>query len=113
MLWVTDITEHPTSEGAVYCCAVLDVYSRMIVGWSIADHMRAELVVDALQMACWRRRPPPGTICHSDRGAQYTSWTADQIHSNHPASHYAILNCHTRTVRRTGSGSYSHFQGTP
>jgi transposase InsO family protein len=46
----------------------------MIVGWSIADHMRAELVVDALQMACWRRRPPPGTICHSDRGAQYTSW---------------------------------------
>jgi transposase InsO family protein len=44
----------------VYCCAVLDVYSRMIVGWSIADHMRAELVVDALQMACWRRQPPTG-----------------------------------------------------
>lgn len=74
MLWVTDITQHPTREGVVYCCAVLDVYSRMIVGWSIADHMRAELVVDALQMACWRRQPPPGTICHSDRGAQYTSW---------------------------------------
>jgi len=74
MLWVTDITEHPTSEGAVYCCAVLDVYSRMIVGWSIADHRRTDLVVDALQMACWRRRPPPGTICHSDRGSQYTSW---------------------------------------
>jgi len=74
MLWVTDITQHPTREGTVYCCAVLDVYSRMIVGWSIADHMRAELVVDALQMACWRRRPPPGTICHSDRGSQYTSW---------------------------------------
>jgi transposase InsO family protein len=74
MLWVTDITQHPTREGMVYCCAVLDVYSRMIVGWSIADHMRAELVVDALQMACWRRQPPPGTICNSDRGAQYTSW---------------------------------------
>jgi putative transposase len=74
MLWVTDITQHPTREGTVYCCAVLDVYSRMIVGWSIADHMRADLVVDALQMACWRRQPPPGTICHSDRGAQYTSW---------------------------------------
>jgi transposase InsO family protein len=57
-LWVTDITQHPTREGMVYCCAVLDVYSRMIVGWSIADHMRAELVVDALQMACWRRQPP-------------------------------------------------------
>jgi putative transposase len=54
----------------VYCCAVLDVYSRMIVGWSIADHRRTDLVVDALQMACWRRRPLPGTICHSDRGSQ-------------------------------------------
>jgi putative transposase len=73
-LWVTDITEHPTSEGTVYCCAVLDVYSRMIVGWSIADHRRTDLVVGALQMACWRRRPLPGTICHSDRGSQYTSW---------------------------------------
>jgi putative transposase len=42
----------------------------MIVGWSIADHRRTDLVVDALQMACWRRRPLPGTICHSDRGSQ-------------------------------------------
>jgi putative transposase len=72
-LWVTDITEHSTSEGTVCCCAVLDVYSRMIVGWSIADHRSTDLVVDALQMACWRRRPSRGTICHSD-GAQYTSW---------------------------------------
>ncbi|MGY1763751.1 DDE-type integrase/transposase/recombinase [Geodermatophilus sp. SYSU D00779] len=45
---VTDITEHPTAEGKVYCAAVLDVFSRTVVGWSIADHMRAELVVDAL-----------------------------------------------------------------
>ena len=74
-LWLTDITEHPTREGKVYCAAVLDVYSRRIVGWSIADHLRAELVVDALEMARWRRRPPVGqTIVHSDRGAQYTSW---------------------------------------
>ncbi len=49
---------------------VLDVFSRAIVGWSIADHMRAELVVDALQMATWRRQPPAGTVVHSDRGAQ-------------------------------------------
>ena len=54
--------EHRTSEGTVHCCAMLDVYSRMMVGWSIADHVRTNLVVDALQMACWRRRPPPGTI---------------------------------------------------
>jgi putative transposase len=73
-LWATDITEHPTSEGKVYCAAVLDCYSRRIVGWAIADHMRAELVVDALQMARWNRQPPAGAVVHSDRGSQYTSW---------------------------------------
>ena len=72
-LWFTDITQHRTAEGWVYCAAVLDVYSRRIVGWSIADHLRTELVVDDLQMACWRRRPI-GTVVHSDRGAQHTSW---------------------------------------
>jgi transposase InsO family protein len=72
-LWCTDITEHPTRDGKVYCCAVLDVFSRVVVGWSIADHMRSDLVVDALQMATWRRHPK-GTIVHSDRGSQYTSW---------------------------------------
>jgi len=74
-LWLTDITEHPTREGKVYLAAVLDVYARRIVGWSIADHLRSELVVDALEMARWRRRPARGqTVLHSDRGAQYTSW---------------------------------------
>lgn len=72
-LWCTDITEHPTGGGKVYCCAVLDVFSRTVVGWSIADHMRSDLVLDALQMAIWRRRPA-GTIVHADRGSQYTSW---------------------------------------
>jgi len=74
-LWLTDITEHPTREGKVYLAAVLDVFSRRIVGWSIADHLRSELVVDALEMARWCRQPPPGqTVVHSDRGSQYTSW---------------------------------------
>ncbi len=77
-LWCTDITEHPTAEGKVYCCAVLDVYHRMIVGWSIADHMRSDLVLDALEMARWRRRPGPGAVVHSDRGSQYTSWVFGQ-----------------------------------
>ena len=78
-LWLTDITEHPTREGKVYLAAVLDVYGRRVVGWSIADHLRAELVVDALEMARWRRRPAPGkTVLHSDRGAQYTSWAFGQ-----------------------------------
>ncbi len=73
-LWCTDITEHPTGDGTLYLAAVEDVCTRQIVGWSMADHMRSELVVDALQMATWRRRPAPGTVVHSDRGAQYTSW---------------------------------------
>jgi putative transposase len=78
-LWLTDITEHPTREGKVYCAAVLDVYSRRIVGWSIADHLRTELVLDALDMARWRRRPQPGqTVVHSDRGSQYTAWAFGQ-----------------------------------
>ena len=70
-----DVTEHRTGEGKVYLAAVLDAYSRRVVGWSIADHIRSELVVDAIQMAIWRRRPAEGqTIAHSDHGAQYTSW---------------------------------------
>jgi len=72
-LWVTDITQHRSAEGWVYCAAVIDVYSRRCVGWSIADHLRTELIVDALDMARWRRNPT-GTILHSDRGAQFTSW---------------------------------------
>jgi putative transposase len=65
-LWVSDVTEHATAEGKVYVAVVVDAWSRRVVGWSIADHIRAELVVDALQMAVWRRRPPEGqAICHS------------------------------------------------
>jgi putative transposase len=74
-LWVSDVTEHPTDAGKVYLAVVLDAWSRRVIGWSIADHIRSELVVDALQMAIWRRRPPEGeTICHTDHGSQYTSW---------------------------------------
>jgi putative transposase len=74
-LWVSDITEHPTGTGKVYLGVVLDAWSRRVVGWSIADHLRAELVCDALDMARWRRRPPKGqTVMHSDHGCQYTSW---------------------------------------
>jgi putative transposase len=64
-LWITDTTEHPTAEGKVYAAAVMDAYSRLIVGWSIADHMRTELVTDALGMAIIRRQPSE-TIVHSD-----------------------------------------------
>lgn len=73
-VWFTDITQHRASDGWVYCCAVLDAFSRRVVGWSIADRATSELVTDALEMARWTRHPRPGTIVHADRGAQYTSW---------------------------------------
>jgi putative transposase len=78
-LWVADITEHPTGDGKVYAAVVIDAWNRQVVGHSIADHLRAELVVDALDMACWRQRPVAGqTVHHSDHGTQYTSWAFGQ-----------------------------------
>jgi putative transposase len=74
-LWLTDITEHPTSEGKLYCAAVMDAFSRRIIGWSIDTRQDTDLVVNALAMAVTRRTPEAdSTILHSDHGAQYTSW---------------------------------------
>lgn len=72
-LWVADISYVPTWEGFDYLAFILDAYSRRLVGWAMADHLRSELVADALGMAIWRRDPAPGLIHHSDRGSQYTS----------------------------------------
>lgn len=79
-LWVGDITQHGTAEGNVYLAAIVDAWSRRVIGWSIADHLRTELVTDALDMAIWRRRPQPGSglIHHADHGTQYTSWAFGQ-----------------------------------
>jgi transposase InsO family protein len=63
-LWVTDITEHPTREGKVYCCAVLDAFSRRIIGWSIDTVQDSNLVVNALDMAIKNRNPSPGGVVH-------------------------------------------------
>lgn len=72
-IWVADITYVPTREGFLYLAFILDVHSRRIVGWAMEGHLRTELVVDALRMAVWRRKPTPGLVHHSDRGVQYTS----------------------------------------
>lgn len=72
-LWVTDITEHPTREGKVYCAVVLDAWSRRVVGWSIDSVATAGLVTNALAMAI-EGRGPDGTVIHSDQGSQFTSW---------------------------------------
>lgn len=72
-IWVADITYLRTWQGWLYLVAVQDLYSRRIVGWSMADHMRTKLVTDALQMALAQRRPDPGLIWHSDQGSQFVS----------------------------------------
>ena len=71
-LWVADVTYVPTWEGFLYLAIVLDVFSRRIVGWSMANHLRTELVLNALNMALARRRPHR-VVHHSDKGSQYTS----------------------------------------
>ena len=73
-LWVTDLTYVPTWAGVAYVCLIIDAYSRMIVGWRVASHMRTEMVLDALEMARWSRGTRlEGLRCHSDAGSQFTS----------------------------------------
>ena len=72
-IWLADITYIPTAEGWLYLAAVMDLFSRKIVGWAMRDHMRVELVSSALSMAIRQQRPGAGLIHHSDRGVQYAS----------------------------------------
>ena len=72
-VWLTDITEHPTGEGKVYCCAIKDVCSNRIVGYAIADRMTAQLATTALRTAIARRQPTGTVVVHSDRGSQFRS----------------------------------------
>jgi putative transposase len=71
--WVADITYVATGEGWLYLACVMDLASRKIVGWSMSDRIKADLVCQALRSAYWRRKPPGGLILHSDRGSQYAS----------------------------------------
>lgn len=81
--WVGDITYIPTNEGWLYLATVIDLYSRQVVGWSMADHMKTKLINDALTMAIWKRKPKKGLIWHSDRGSQYASDSHRAILSDH------------------------------
>jgi transposase InsO family protein len=73
-VWATDITYIWTLEGWLYLAVVIDLFSRQVVGWAVADHMKTTLCVSAIQMAFWRRKPEPGLLHHSDRGSQYASY---------------------------------------
>ena len=72
-VWLADITSIPTAEGWLYLAAILDLFTRKVIGWAMRDHMRAELTIAALTMAIQRRRPRAGLIHHSDRGSQYAA----------------------------------------
>jgi putative transposase len=81
--WAVDITYIPTGQGWLYLAGVIDLCSRMIVGWSMADHMRTDLVSDALHMAIARRCPAEGLLHHSDRGVQYASDSYQHLLQSH------------------------------
>jgi transposase InsO family protein len=81
--WVADISYIATREGWLYLAVVEDLYSRMVVGWSMADHLQSRLVVDALEMAVRRRLPEEGLLAHSDRGSQYASDHYQRLLSKH------------------------------
>jgi len=85
--WVADITYIDTAEGWLYLSPVLDLYSRMVVGWAMADHMETSLVENALRMALAWRCPAPGWIHHSDQGSQYTS----EIYKKHLLNHHCQI----------------------
>jgi putative transposase len=72
-VWVGDLTYIPTRQGWLYLAVVIDLYTRMVVGWSMSERMTRHLVMDALRMAYFRRPPKAGTVFHSDRGSQYCS----------------------------------------
>lgn len=99
-VWLSDITYVWTREGWLYVCAVLDLFTRRIVGWAIAEHMRQQLVLDALEMAAKVRRPPPGLIFHSDRGSQY-------------ASHEVRKWLKKRAMRQSMSGTGNCYDNAP
>jgi putative transposase len=92
--WCGDITYVKTWDGWAYMATVIDLHSRKIVGWAVADHMRTELVTAALDMAIANRKPPAGVIFHSDRGAQYTSGSF---------ARYCRRNNIRRSLGRTGT----------
>jgi transposase InsO family protein len=81
--WVSDITYIWTEEGWLYLAAVLDLYSRMLIGWAMSERMTSDLVVEALQMALWNRKMPRDVIVHSDRGSQYCSGHYQSLLAHH------------------------------
>ena len=98
--WVTDITYLRTHEGWLYLAVVIDLFSRQVVGWAMQGQMHTDLVLQALTMAVWRRRPLPGLLLHSDQGTQFTSgdWQAFLVEHGIECSMSRRGNCHDNAV---------------
>ena len=98
--WVTDITYIKTHEGWLYLGTVMDLFSRRIIGWSMQSRITKELVLDALLMAVWRRKPKKGVLVHSDQGSQYTSYDWSEFLKEHglEGSMSRRGNCHDNAV---------------
>lgn len=105
--WVSDITYIATDEGWLYLAVVLDLYSRLVVGWSMSERMTATLVCDALRMALFRRQRPRGVIVHSDRGSQYCSHEHRKLLDEHSllASMSAKGNCYDNAAMESWNHS--------
>jgi putative transposase len=98
--WVTDITYIKTYEGFLYLAVVIDLYSRRVVGWATHSRQYTDLVLQALLMAVWRRKPTDNVLIHSDQGSQFTSmeWTSFLKHHNLEHSMSRRGNCHDNAV---------------
>jgi putative transposase len=105
-VWVTDITYIRTYEGWLFLGVVIDLFSRQVVGWSMSDKINTDLVLDALTMACWRRKPKNKVLVHSDQGCQYTSydWRSMLEANNLEASMSRRGNCHDNAVAESFFG---------
>lgn len=99
-LWVTDITYIRTHEGWLYLAVVIDLFSRLVIGWSMKSRITTDLALDALLMALWRRNPKNKVLIHSDQGSQYTSheWQTFLKHHNLESSMSRRSNCHDNAV---------------
>lgn len=106
--WCCDITYVATGEGPLYLAAVIDCCSRRIIGWAMADHLRAELCIDALDMALQHRRPAPGLLHHSDRGVQYASEAYRSFLQRHGlvASMSRTGNCYDNALMESFFGTF-------
>ncbi|GAB3275532.1 hypothetical protein GCM10027589_00760 [Actinocorallia lasiicapitis] len=115
VLWLTDITEHPTKEGKIYCAAVLDCFSRRIVGHSIDIRQTSELVIDAMAAAVARRHPTPNkTILYSDHGTQFTSWAFGRRlrDAGLLGSMGTIGDCYDNSMMESPSGEHSSWNSS-